>query len=1042
MLENRWRQVETLYHAAMARSGQERASFLDAACAGDEALRREVESLLADQSSESWLKTGGARTGFAGLAHGRSSIVGDRIGIYEIGALLGAGGMGEVYRARDTKLQRDVAIKVLPGAFTADPERLRRFEREAQLLAGLNHPNIATIYGLEEHQDRHERDAPLRAIVMELVEGETLAGKLARSPHALSIGDTLTIARQIADALAAAHEKGVIHRDLKPANIMITATGGVKVLDFGLAKVASAAAPDGSHAPTMTVAGTREGAILGTAAYMSPEQAQGKTVDVRSDVFSFGIVLYQMLTGRSPFDAATMVETLARILEGRPADLRTLRHDVPARLALLVEACLEKDRERRPSVHEIRRQLVAIEQSRAMQSASLGAVLRRRAVLIPAAVVTIAAMAAGGVWWTSGSEVRAARVRVPELLQLAERFDYDGFYRAARTVVPLLPDDLQIKQVWFNLTFPVTLIDSDPPGADVWIKGYLAVNAEWISIGRTPIEQVRIPFGATRIKLSKDGYAPFEGTPDGLAMKFTLDPIALVPEGMIHVRAGDLTIQDTTLRIPDYWMDRFEVTNQQFKSFIDAGGYRTRDFWKEPIVEDGRSLAWNDAMLKFRDTTGRAGPATWELGTYPDGQAAFPVAGVSWYEAAAYAVFAGKALPTSFQWRRAASGVGGVGGIFSDILSLSNFSTKGSAAVGRHDGLGPFGTYDMAGNVKEWCWNQAAGGRMILGGGWNESSYKYLDLDAQPALERLPANGIRLVKNIEQQPPTSYDEMHQPARDYSKEKPVDDASFDILRGLYRYDPRPLNAKVERSEMTPDWRRETVTLDAAYGNERVIVYVYVPKSAAPPYQTVVYFPGGDAPGAGSSRDLRLTTVDFIMRSGRALVFPVYKGTYERPVEVRGVNAARDVVVASAKDFGRVLELIDSRPDLDHDRIAFYGDSRGAFLGVMITALVPRLKASVLLGGGLPSAPFPPEIDPLNFAPRIRVPTLMVSGRSDFLQPVESAQVPLFKLLGVPAEHKRHALFDGGHAVVQLREMMREILDWFDRYLGPVTPVPVG
>jgi pimeloyl-ACP methyl ester carboxylesterase len=176
----------------------------------------------------------------------------------------------------------------------------------------------------------------------------------------------------------------------------------------------------------------------------------------------------------------------------------------------------------------------------------------------------------------------------------------------------------------------------------------------------------------------------------------------------------------------------------------------------------------------------------------------------------------------------------------------------------------------------------------------------------------------------------------------------------------------------------------------------------------------------------------------MRSGRALVFPVYKGTYERRVDVTGVNSFRDVAIATGKDFGRVVELIDSRRDLDRQRVAFYGDSRGTFFGVILTALEPRLQASVLLGGGLPPVVLPPELDLLNFAPRVHMPTLMVSGRGDFLQPVESAQVPLFRLLGVPAEHKRHALFEGGHFPNQLHDVMREILDWFDRYLGTVTP----
>jgi hypothetical protein len=314
-----------------------------------------------------------------------------------------------------------------------------------------------------------------------------------------------------------------------------------------------------------------------------------------------------------------------------------------------------------------------------------------------------------------------------------------------------------------------------------------------------------------------------------------------------------------------------------------------------------------------------------------------------------------------------------------------------------------------------------------------------MDPDAQAAIQRLPTYGFRLVKNIEPQPSASFEEVRPRTRDYSKEVPVDDATFAILRGLYKYDAQPLNERVERTVVTPDWRRETVTLDAVYGGERIIVHLFLPTSTRPPYQTIVYFPGGDAPNLPSSRDLRLGTVDFVVKSGRALVFPVYKGTYERRSPPGGgISAFRDDVIASGKDFSRVIDFIDARPDLDEERVGFYGDSRGALLGVMLTGIDSRMKASVLLGGGLPSLPLPAEIDPLNFAPRIRAPTLMVAGRSDFLVPVELSQVPLFRLLGVAPEHKRHALFDGGHVPGQMPDVIREILDWFDKYLGPVAP----
>ena len=260
--------------------------------------------------------------------------VGSRLGPYSVTAKIGEGGMGEVSRARDTKLDRDVALKVLPQAFTDDPDRLARFEREAKVLASLNHPNIAAIHGLEESDGN-------KALVLELVEGPTLADRIKQGP--IPVDEALPIAKQIAEALEAAHEADVIHRDLKPANIKIKGDGTVKVLDFGLAKALDTTPQgDPSLSPTLTAAATQMGVILGTAAYMSPEQARGKTVDRRADIWSFGVVLYEMLTGVRPFRGEDVSLTLASVMKS-DVDVKTLPPDLPETLRTVLRRCLEKD---------------------------------------------------------------------------------------------------------------------------------------------------------------------------------------------------------------------------------------------------------------------------------------------------------------------------------------------------------------------------------------------------------------------------------------------------------------------------------------------------------------------------------------------------------------------------------------------------------------------------------------------------------------------------------------------------------------------------
>ena len=331
MTPSRWQQIEKLYHAALECEPGERAAFLVRACDGDADLRGEVESLLEQNSQDGALD----RPAFEGAQSLLDPSVaritaGTLLGPYRVEGPLGAGGMGEVYRAKDTKLDREVAIKVLPSALATDPERLARFGREAKVLASLNHYNIAQIYGIEE-------SSGIRALVMELVPGKTLHGPLP-------MATALDYARQIADALEAAHEKGIIHRDLKPANIMITPAGVVKVLDFGLAAItqnSAASAVDPDNSPTLTMA-TQAGMILGTASYMAPEQAAGQPVDRRADIWAFGVVLYEMLTGQRLFTGDSIAHILADVLRA-PIDFTKLPQETPRAIRNLLKRCLDRN---------------------------------------------------------------------------------------------------------------------------------------------------------------------------------------------------------------------------------------------------------------------------------------------------------------------------------------------------------------------------------------------------------------------------------------------------------------------------------------------------------------------------------------------------------------------------------------------------------------------------------------------------------------------------------------------------------------------------
>jgi dienelactone hydrolase len=498
-----------------------------------------------------------------------------------------------------------------------------------------------------------------------------------------------------------------------------------------------------------------------------------------------------------------------------------------------------------------------------------------------------------------------------------------------------------------------------------------------------------------------------------------------------------------------FYMDRHEVTNKQYKKFVDAGGYKRPEYWKNDFVYDGKKIGWEEAVSLFTDKTGRPGPATWEAGDYPDGRGNYPVSGVNWYEAAAYAEYAGKSLPTGDHWDT------GAGFHISDVYSffgsrlypLSNFNGKGPDPVMMNQGITFFGAFDMAGNVREWCWNETNLGRLFCGGGWSDVTYTYSDWNHLSPFDRSPQNGFRCVKYIKREiiPETAWRPINMgPERiDFSKEKPVLNEVFEIYKNQFLYDSMALDAVLEERDESPeDWIVEKVSYNAAYEDDRIIAYLYLPKNSSPPYQTLIFFPGSYAVSEKDLRNSRNSKyfIDYLLKSGHAVLYPVYFRTFERndgetwhvPNESHQYT---EFLIKLVRDFSRSIDYLETRDVIDTGKLAFYGHSWGGVLGGTIPAVEDRLNLNILIVGGFsPWGLSYPEARTINYLPRVKIPTLMLNGRYDYRFPIETNLKPFFDFLGTPEEDKRLCIYETDHYVTK-SDMIREVLGWLDKYFGP-------
>ena len=1016
--------------------------------------------------------------------------------------------MGEVFLAEDKSLRRKIALKVLRARSIADERARMRLIREAQAAAALEHPNICSIYEVGESDGQ-------TFISMQYVAGETLDTFVKHK--SIDLSHLLNIAIQAADALAEAHSQGIIHRDIKPANIMITPRGSVKVMDFGLAKVCQSSESTSSEAETIQLIST-QGAIIGTLPYMSPEQVRGEALDGRSDIFSFGVVLYELLTGHQPFAQKSTAATASAILTSEQPPLARFSTAVPPELERIIAKTLRKYADERYQTikdlmidlknlkdeldfqHRLERSTSA--ESLPFKSPSLSAqhdtdtraVTMQHPGLATAAsgstitasdtqksskrtwligIALLAIVSAGGWLVWRAINLSWAKRQIPRIEELAQAGKYFEAYDLAVSAQKYLGADETVSRLMPTIS-DVISVDTDPAGAQVYLKRFIVDQTDKtprVLQGTTPINNLRIARGDYILYIEKDGYDKSESAISGAIprngnLRILPPPIRIeqklfrpdqMPPNMVFVPGGDYRLvawarpTDSRVHLDDFFIDKYEVTNREFQEFINGGGYLKRQYWKYPFVKDGKTLSWEEATNQFKDQTGLSGPRSWTNQKFPDGQADYPVTDISWYEAAAYAAFRGKQLPTIFQWEKAARngqvsplGIYMPWGYFypGDIVEQrANFDNNGTVrATALEFGMSRFGAFNMAGNVSEWTANDSSEGFIATGGAWGDPLYTFAQYGMFPGFFSSNKRGFRCATNAS----ATTGDQGAGRIEIAHEIPVYTASsntrFQELAAAYHYDNTPLDAQILEVKETDEWRREKISFNGS-GNQRAIAYLYLPKNYPRPLQVVNLVPAGDV--ASGLRSMSASIEDRlapIIKSGRAVFGVVLEGYIERLRPAGFVfpdlstAEYRELIVDRVTDVRRGLDYLVTRPDIDRSRIVFYGPSAGARIGLILAAVEDRYAAVVLQGAGVLKQDLQaiPEANPINFAPHIAAKKLMLHGRYDEDTPFKTQAEPLFKLL---AEPKRLVIFEGSHAP-QSEIFVTNFNAFVDEAVGPV------
>lgn len=677
--------------------------------------------------------------------------------------------------------------------------------------------------------------------------------------------------------------------------------------------------------------------------------------------------------------------------------------------------------------------------------------LRRKKVIIPSVLIVLAIGTSIGFRVAHESRFDTVlNIKLPKLQEEITSIDVSEgqrnwmVYHKAIELRKILRNNPEFHQFWDDITIEVE-ITTNPEGAHVYAKPYATPDTDWTYMGDAPLSEYTFPRGLSRIKIEKSGFEvqydilfyPFGYHDEEVPRHYKLYRPDEKPEGMLHAQGFKggwfITGNLPELTAGDFWIDRCEVTNRQYKAFLDDGGYTNPSYWKFPFIEGDDTLLWANAIERFSDNTGRPGPAAWELSDFPTGEEDLPVRGISWYEAAAYATYADKELPTVFHWTYLSEIHAAP-----EIIKFGNYDHKGPVKVGTGEAITRFGTLDLAGNVSEWVYNSIGRNKIIMGGNSQEPAYLYNEAYNVSPWRRSDLIGFRCMSYIND---TSKQELTQQfdrtERDFSKAEPVSNEAFSIIEALYKYNKSELNARTIYTLDTLNWIQEDIQVDVPYEDSPMQISVFLPKNSEPPFQTVIYFPH-DGPVYSNSLDdmpQYFEDLDFFVKSGRAVVFPVYYNTFGRgDIEPNNLFTWRQALGYIVNDFQITCDYLQSRNDIDPEKMAYYGISWGGFMAPYVLAIEDRISLGILALFGLGSSDEYQDLDQVNYLSRVKIPMLLLGGRYDFAF-TNRKQKAFYDFLGTPIKDKEWILLETTHSIPR-KDIINESLDWLDKYFGPV------